>query len=231
MKNLSDSEITLLKQRLLQEKKSLEEQLQNNDHFGLRSSEKEATGELSVVDNHPADMGSETFEKGKDIALNEHVEHRIEEIDKALNRMKEGTYGYCSICTQPIPLERLHANPAAEHCIQHTEKYESHRRPIEEEILSPPFSNYDFRPDNDSNNGDNAWEIVESTGTATSSAYDATEWYQIDNEPDDAIGFVEPIESFVATDLYGNHVSVVRNKQYYEWMENLDKENERTMKL
>ncbi|MNO07431.1 hypothetical protein D3C81_2296140 [compost metagenome] len=39
-------------------------------------------------------------------------------------------------------------------------------------------------------------------------------------EADENIGYVEALESFLATDIYGRHVTVVRNKQYQEYMHN-----------
>src|SRR5690625_7732844 len=69
---------------ILTERQShLIEQMQ--DHFGLQSAVKDTTGELSSYDNHPADMGTELFERGKDVALNEHAEKELEEINSALH--------------------------------------------------------------------------------------------------------------------------------------------------
>src|SRR5690625_463671 len=82
---------------------------QVQDHFGLQSAMRDTTGELSSYDNHPADMGTELFERGKDIALNEHAEKELEEINSALHALDEGTYGICTICGTDIPFERLEA--------------------------------------------------------------------------------------------------------------------------
>src|SRR5690625_4736141 len=93
---------------ILTERQShLIEQMQ--DHFGLQSAVKDTTGELSRYDNHPADMGTELFERGKDVALNEHAEKELEEINSALHAIDEGTYGICVECGADIPFERLEA--------------------------------------------------------------------------------------------------------------------------
>ena len=48
-------------------------------------------------------------------------ESRLLEVSKALERMKNKTYGICTACKKPIPLERLRANPAAEYDIEHAQ--------------------------------------------------------------------------------------------------------------
>lgn len=86
---------------------------QIQDRFGLVASQKEAIGELSSYDNHPADLGTETYERGKDLALSEHAERELEEINAALHAMEEGTYGICKVCSMDIPYDRLLALPTA----------------------------------------------------------------------------------------------------------------------
>jgi len=58
---------------------------------GLRDS----INELSMYDNHPADIGTETFERSKDIGLKDLAQRQIKEINDALGRITEGNYGIC----------------------------------------------------------------------------------------------------------------------------------------
>ena len=58
----------------------------------------EATGELSVYDNHFADYGSEMYERSKDLGLLENTRQQIAEIEEAQNAIAEGHYGYCHNC-------------------------------------------------------------------------------------------------------------------------------------
>src|SRR5690606_5005223 len=105
---------------------------------------KESIGELSSYDNHPGDHGTEEFERGKDLALNEHAEKELADVEYALEAMQEGTYGICQECKQPIPFERLKAIPTATRCIEHaTERFISEKRPIEEQVLKPPFGQFE----------------------------------------------------------------------------------------
>src|SRR5687768_10531921 len=69
------------------------------------------TTELSTLDQHPGDQGSETFEREKDFAILESLEESLEDIDKALQRVDAGTFGRCEVCDKKIPDERLRARP------------------------------------------------------------------------------------------------------------------------
>ena len=86
--------------------------------------QKESLQELSVVDEHQADIGTETFEREKDLSIVESVKAGLEDIESALHRLDEGTYGECEICHQPIGDERLEAVPAARFCVEHQAEVE-----------------------------------------------------------------------------------------------------------
>lgn len=74
--------------------------------------------ELATVDQHPADAGSETFEREKDMAILNNLEEQVSEIEKALARVEEGTYGTCEACGKPIGDERLEVVPTARYCVE-----------------------------------------------------------------------------------------------------------------
>ena len=78
--------------------------------------EQESVSELSSVDQHQADMGTETFEREKDLSILESVEAELADVEHALRRLDDGTYGTCEACGQPIDDERLEAMPAARLC-------------------------------------------------------------------------------------------------------------------
>lgn len=127
---------------LEENKKKLTEEISLLEQTGLGDTMSDSLGELSVYDNHPADIGGELFERSKDIALRDNAHLMIEEIENAIKRIKNGSYGTCEACGCEIPEERLEAVPAASLCIQCQQKSEErddHSRPIEEEVLAPPF--------------------------------------------------------------------------------------------
>lgn len=86
-------------------------------------------GELQNTEAYrPADLGGEEFSDSTDDfivpQLLEMGATRLEEIDRALERLDNDTYGYCLECERPIGLERLKALPFAELCIDCKRKEE-----------------------------------------------------------------------------------------------------------
>jgi len=73
--------------------------------------------ELSKYDNHPADLGTETFEQEKYVSLRNHQLEYLSDIRDALQRMERGSYGICLYCGKEIGFERLDAYPTAKLCI------------------------------------------------------------------------------------------------------------------
>jgi RNA polymerase-binding transcription factor DksA len=80
---------------------------------GLDEEESAQVGELTHYDQHPADHGSETFEREKDLSILERLENDMAEIEAALQRLDDGTYGVDEVTGEPIDPERLDALPAA----------------------------------------------------------------------------------------------------------------------
>jgi len=139
---LKDEQKRYFSQKLQEEKKLLIKQMDYLGKTGLNSTLGESIGELSVCDNHPADIGDELFERSKDIALRDNAHIILERVEYALQRLGRGTYECCDKCGQKIPLERLEAIPWASECVscQRREDDADHAgRPIEEELLTPPF--------------------------------------------------------------------------------------------
>ena len=76
------------------------------------------TGDLSIGSgDHLADSATETFMRELDGGLEENAGHLLSEIDAALGRIEEGTFGTCLVCGKPISEERLEAVPYATLCI------------------------------------------------------------------------------------------------------------------
>lgn len=226
--HLSKNQLQRLEHSLQEQRDDLKRRIQDNEHYGFESSLRDNTGELSTMDNHPADVATEIYERGKDIALLEHSELQLVRIEEALEQLSEGTYGICRTCDNPIPYQRLEAIPETEYCKEHSPQSSvSNRPPIEEELLDPPFgrNSFDERDDETEFDSEDAWQIVESYGTSDTPAM--AEGNNIDNYYDLVIeasteldGFVESYESFVATDIYGQNVTIYRNNQYHEYMDN-----------
>ena len=104
------------REALLEERRRVEAALQNL-HDENSGSLTEDSGEETAYDNHLADTATETYDRELDYTLEENSEHVLAEIDAALRRIEEGTYGICTNCGKPIPEERLEARPWATLCI------------------------------------------------------------------------------------------------------------------
>jgi DnaK suppressor protein len=64
-----------------------------------------------------ADTGTKTFEREQEITLANNLLERITQVERAIDRLGEGNYGYCERCGNAIPVERLAAFPSATLCI------------------------------------------------------------------------------------------------------------------
>lgn len=78
----------------------------------------ESGGELSLMDQHPADAASETESRELDMTRQRMLEARVRRIDDALGRLDKGSYGRCVVCGQQIPEERLEALPDTPYCVR-----------------------------------------------------------------------------------------------------------------
>lgn len=221
------------KKILIEERDELLHQMKNNNSFGLDENMNDSIGELSGYDNHPADIGTELYEREKDIGLRENQMHIFDLINFALDRIEQGSYGFCAECHQEIPDERLEAVPYAKYCIEHQPNNEiSIQRPIEEQFLMPPFGRTSFdRKDNETEfDGEDAWQIVERYGTSNPADYfpDGTDYDHLYIESREPVGYVEPLEGFIITDMDGNpsedQIDVTRNEAYDAYMENFEGE-------
>lgn len=106
----------------LDELRSLLEERRESDD--LDESQQESTGELSSVDQHPADVGTTTFERTRDLSIEENLEDHIDEVEAALDRIAQGSYGKCEVCGAEIEPTRLEARPATRYCKDHQEQLE-----------------------------------------------------------------------------------------------------------
>ena len=86
------------------------------DHL-TDESESESLSELSHQALHQADLGTETFERERDLSLLEQIEAELADVEHALRRIDDGTYGTCEACGKQIDDARLEVVPAARFCV------------------------------------------------------------------------------------------------------------------
>jgi RNA polymerase-binding protein DksA len=113
---LSAVDVDRFREALVEERQRVEAAIQNlhDENPGTLA---EDAGEETAYDNHLADTATETYDRELDYTLEENSEHVLAEIEAALERVEEGTYGICANCGKPIAVDRLEALPWATLCI------------------------------------------------------------------------------------------------------------------
>ncbi|MBA4494225.1 TraR/DksA C4-type zinc finger protein [Paenactinomyces guangxiensis] len=221
-----------LYQQLIEEKKQVEQRLKQTDDYGLEIGMNDSLGELSGYDNHPADLGSEMYERGKDLALNDKDEHHLQDINRALKRMETGEYGLCKVCHQEIPFERLEAVPTTEYCLEHyPDKHPSARRPVEERSTSYDLYFLDNRNYN-AYDAEDAWQEVEQYGTSNPPDYfaEGRNYNELTIDHNEQRGYIDLVEGFSIADIDGHtdditeitHNQAYRQKDQEEALEETD---------
>lgn len=84
----------------------------------MESNRASANGEMSHMPLHPADVGSDHYDQEFNLGLMQSEKALLREIDEALLRIQNGTYGVCMDSGKPIPRARLEIKPWAKHTIE-----------------------------------------------------------------------------------------------------------------
>jgi RNA polymerase-binding protein DksA len=111
------------RQRLLDERQRVRDAIENI-HTENPGSIGEETEELAFQDNHLGDIATATFDREMASTLEQNSTHVLEEIEAALIRLDDGTFGVCQRCGNAISEERLDALPWATLCIDCKRKQE-----------------------------------------------------------------------------------------------------------
>lgn len=160
------------RRRLERERERLRAAVQTLDDRSLSRTLGESISEFSTYDQHPADIGTETFEREKDFGLREDHMATLRMVERALERLEEGTYGRCERCGQPIPEARLRAVPWTARCLECQRALEEagaagRGRPAEEEAGQAFSSFTDESPLHPVGfDGEDAWQAVARFGTS-----------------------------------------------------------------
>ncbi len=114
---LTKQEIGDLEARLRAEHAELSDQLATIEDQTFAASQSDLSGDVGV-DDESADAGTATFEREKELSIEQNVRDLIQKIDRALKRIEVGTYGICERCGKPIEKARLKALPYVDLCIK-----------------------------------------------------------------------------------------------------------------
>ncbi|TLD41939.1 MAG: DnaK suppressor protein [Candidatus Jettenia ecosi] len=110
-------EFTQFKKLLLSLRERLVGKVDSMQGEALKRSRQDASGDLSNVPIHMADVGTDNYERDLMIELIQTGEQSLREIDTALEKIEDGTFGICELCEKKINKERLKAVPYTKLCI------------------------------------------------------------------------------------------------------------------
>ena len=124
--NALDQEfIDAQKQRLI----DLREELGGvRDGLGEDEQELEGQGD-DFTETDSGDMSQSIFDREMDASVREQIERRLKDVDRALQKVEEGTYGVCDDTGEEIPRGRLEAVPEAIRTVEAQQRFETERRP------------------------------------------------------------------------------------------------------
>jgi RNA polymerase-binding transcription factor DksA len=115
--SLSPDQLTELRTQLRAERLRILGNIEAlHTEFGMTISE---ASEENGLETHLADQGTMTFLRERDLSIEEHEEHLLEEIDAAIKRMDDGAYGMCEVDGTQIEFDRLQALPWARTHLKH----------------------------------------------------------------------------------------------------------------
>lgn len=93
----------------------------------LKHSSREDSGDLSSYGNHQADAGTDAFDRDFALSLVSSEQDALNEIEEAINRIKDGTYGVCEVTGKAIPAARLTAVPFARYSVEGQVEHEKNQ--------------------------------------------------------------------------------------------------------
>jgi DnaK suppressor protein len=125
---LSRRELEHFKTKLKVEKNRVLEEMDGLQQENLKTSISDAAGENSRYTFHLGDVASLSYGREFSMGLAERQQKYLEEIDEALERINEGTYGICKVTGELIPAERLEEVPVAKYSVKGKEILERRRR-------------------------------------------------------------------------------------------------------
>ena len=106
---MKKAEMEEYKKRLVVLRARLRDDVDQLADEALKRNRQDSSGDLSSMPIHMADMGTDNFEQDFTLALMESEEDTLQQIDTALSRVGDGTYGSCTRCGKSIPKSRLQA--------------------------------------------------------------------------------------------------------------------------
>ena len=125
---MDKKEVSLFKEILVKKKSALLRGVEHITNDALKTSQRDAAGDLSAYSLHMADMATDNYDREFSLRLADNEQEIIKRIDTALEKIDNKTFGLCEICNKKISKVRLKAVPYAELCVPCQEKQEKKKK-------------------------------------------------------------------------------------------------------
>lgn len=118
-RGLSAADAKHFRELLLEKRREILKNVNEFEDEALRKSRLDASGDLSSMPIHMADLGTDNYEQEFSLGLMDSERKLLREIDNALGRIEDKTYGICQGTGKPISRARLEARPWARYCVEY----------------------------------------------------------------------------------------------------------------
>ncbi|MBI4432890.1 MAG: TraR/DksA C4-type zinc finger protein [Candidatus Omnitrophica bacterium] len=125
---MDKKEIKVFKDLLLKKKQALVKGIEHIANDTLKTSQRDAAGDLSAYSLHMADMATDNYDREFSLSLADNEQKILNRIEQALEKIEGDTFGLCELCNKKISKARLKAVPYAELCVPCQEKQEKKKR-------------------------------------------------------------------------------------------------------
>jgi len=123
-RSLTSADLKHFKQILLEKRREILKNVNEIEDEALKKSRMDASGDLSSMPIHMADIGTDNYEQEFALGLMDSERKLLREIDEALGRIENQTYGICEGTGKLIPKARLEAQPWAKYCVEYARMLE-----------------------------------------------------------------------------------------------------------
>ena len=121
---LTAADIERFKLMLLEKRREILKNVNEIEDEALKKSRLDATGDLSSMPIHMADLGTDNYEQEFALGLMDSERKLLQETDDAMQRIEQGAYGICEATGKPIAKARLEAKPWARYCVEYARMLE-----------------------------------------------------------------------------------------------------------
>jgi|SRR3989338_4897385 len=126
--SMTKKDLKLFKELLLKKKAELAKGIEHIANDALKTSQREAAGDLSAYSLHMADMATDNYDREFSLGLADKEQTVLHRIDTALEKIDNNAFGLCEVCEKKITKVRLKAVPYAELCVPCQEKQEKKKK-------------------------------------------------------------------------------------------------------